>query len=200
MFWLFLGMLRKFSSFSVSRRNYVILWLVLGYLLLSITVSTFARLGVTWVKITVDSARAILGTVMGVSGSILGFLVIYLTFAFDGIRRFFGRHSNFIIRRDPAIWILCGFFSWVIVVSLLAFLYVDHPGGWWRCIFNLAVSPLWWVSSRLSLTASSFYTGPIRPKRSNTSLRPLHSEAARPGISQVAEPHRWACARALWLG
>jgi len=85
-----------------------------------------------------DTARYILTAIMGVSGSILGFLVIYLSFAFEGIRRFFGRYSNTIFRRDRFIWSMCWFFSGIILVCLGALCLVDHPGPFWRFLINLS--------------------------------------------------------------
>jgi hypothetical protein len=134
----FRGMFTSFlhSGFWRKSGRQVLPWSI--SLLLAIILSTGAAMGFTWVTVTVDTSRYILSAIMGVSGSIIGFLVIYLTFAFEGIRRFFGRNSNSIFLRDSFIWFLCRFFSGIILVSLLALCVVDHPGWWWRWVFNFS--------------------------------------------------------------
>jgi len=114
-----------------------LIWVWSRSLGLALLLSLAAACGRTWTIISIDTARYLLSAVMGVSGSILGFLVIYLIFAFEGIRRFFGRYSNGILRRDRFIWTMCWFFSAIILVSLAAMSRVDHRDWFWGLILNL---------------------------------------------------------------
>ncbi len=131
-------MLKHFFTSERWVRNRLLIRLGLTYILTFVVVCVSSLMGKKLFPVSLDTARAVLSTVMGVSGSILGFLVIYLTLALDSIRRYFGRHSISVFKRDPIIWVLCVFFSYVIVVSLLAFCVVDQPSVWLSFLYNLS--------------------------------------------------------------
>jgi hypothetical protein len=131
-------MLKRFFTSEGWLRNRLLYKLGLAYILALVVVCVASFEIHPLFTLSLDTVRAILSTVMGVSGSILGFLVIYLTLALESIRKYFGRHAIAIFRRDPVIWILCIFFSYVIILSLLAFCIVDQPGWWLTFLFNLS--------------------------------------------------------------
>lgn len=131
-------MLKRFFTSEGWLRNRLLYKLGFAYALALgvVCVSSFAKHPLF--PLSLDTVRAILSTVMGVSGSILGFLVIYLTLALESIRRYFGRHAINIFRHDPVIWILCVFFSYIIIISLVAFCAVDLQGWLLTFLFNLS--------------------------------------------------------------
>lgn len=108
------------------------------YLILAVLLSISVLKGVSWVTLTPDTAKTILSTLMSVSGSIIGFLVIYLSLALEGMKRNYGKHAVSIFRRDTSVWVLCYFFSIVIIIALFSFFYADQEGDFWIWSFNIA--------------------------------------------------------------
>jgi hypothetical protein len=131
-------MVKKLRTKEFWKTEDALLWVWWRSFGLSLVLSFVAATGTTWVTISIDTARYMLSAIMGVSGAILGFLVVYLSFALDGIRRLFGRYSNAIFRKDRFIWSMCGFLALIILLSLAAMCVVDHRGWFLRLLFNLS--------------------------------------------------------------
>src|SRR5580704_14290347 len=92
------------------------------YLITALILSWRVAMGAVWIKLSQETAKLIAATIMGVSGSIIGFLVIYLSISFEAIRRNYGKYALRIFRSDFYIWSLSIFFSIVVLLGLLALL------------------------------------------------------------------------------
>jgi hypothetical protein len=95
------------------------------FLTTSIVLSLSIRANVWIVFLGRETAKAILSTIMGVSGSIIGFLVIYLSLALDGLKRHYGKHATAMFLKDRTIWVMCGFFCIVLLLAISSFLWSD---------------------------------------------------------------------------
>jgi hypothetical protein len=113
---------------------------VLGAVYLSVLLTlTFAlNKGVYWITLNLDTAKMVLSTLMGVSGSIIGFIVIYLSLALEGMKRNYGKQAVDLFRKDASVWLLCWVFCFILIVALAALLFSDRRGVFPLWLFNAA--------------------------------------------------------------
>jgi hypothetical protein len=90
------------------------------------------------VSLSRDTAKAILSTIMGVSGSIIGFLVIYLSLALEGLKRHYGKQATAMFLKDRTIWVMCGFFCAILLLAITSFLWGDTSNPFFKWTFNFS--------------------------------------------------------------
>jgi hypothetical protein len=104
----------------------------------SIALSLSIRANVWVVSLGRETAKTILSTIMGVSGSIIGFLVIYLSLALEGLKRHYGKQATAMFLKDRTIWVMCGFFCTILLLAIWSFLWADAPGRFFIWSFNFS--------------------------------------------------------------
>jgi hypothetical protein len=90
-----------------------------------------------WVLIQRDTTKSITGVVMEVSGSFIGFLVIYLSISFDNLQSNFGKYALNLFRKDSLLTSVSSLFAVIIIVALSYYLLADNNPVFADIIFNL---------------------------------------------------------------
>jgi hypothetical protein len=120
------------------KRNWLFPAVGITYLASLVFLTLMVSCRLFWLSVSPDTAKGILYTMMGVSGSIIGFLVIYLSLALEGMKRNYGKQAIAYFRQDRVVWLLCWVFCFVILISLSSCCYADQRGYFWTWSFNVA--------------------------------------------------------------
>ena len=108
-------------------------------LLLSPLIFLFAELfKIQVIYIKLDTIKSVLSTIIGASGSIVGFLVIYLSISFENFRRNYGQYGSKFFQSNSLILTFLGLLLLTILISFLAFLLIDSNSFFKIYLFNIS--------------------------------------------------------------
>lgn len=87
--------------------------------------------------VNMDTAKSILNTIMCVTGSFLGFFVLYLSISLENFKRNYGQYALEIFRKNKLVLSVVFEFLFIIILGLFALMFIDRNNWFSVLLFNL---------------------------------------------------------------
>lgn len=85
-----------------------------------------------------SNMSTVLESIIGACSAFLGFIIIYLTIAYEKYKKEFGAYAGSMFSKDITVWGYVGIFIFIALLALITLLCLDSPGSLLFYLFNSA--------------------------------------------------------------